>query len=348
MAIGCNWHPWSNNNTKIPFKHFPIPYYFQTPFHHLHPIFHLGLTPYGPQHFFPLCSKVGIPQKISIKLFQLQVMWLLVNLPLIARHLMMRIFHVRDSAPWVMTWHHIAVGAAFGWKSRPLTCWIHASLGGRMSVIVGEAFLFFWGGELKGCVLLRCEAEDAWGWWLERCKSLPKIQRFTVASAIVLSLKSIPDFVWIWVYYYYYYPIFLGEPSSQEQWEMTFCYFLGIFLVVNLASWRWDPKLHHFKVYSFFGFQIYLLAYNTSQHISVYTHICDICQCSIHDLLQSRHPYLRNPSSSGSHHFRECANFQLHGINKTKSLPNALSARCLVIWCRCSTISFYRQRISSS
>lgn len=64
MAIGCNWHPWSNNNTKIPFKHFPIPYYFQTPFHHLHPIFHLGLTPYGPQHFFPLCSKVGIPQKI--------------------------------------------------------------------------------------------------------------------------------------------------------------------------------------------------------------------------------------------------------------------------------------------
>ena len=72
-----------------------------------------------------------------------------------------------------MTWHHIAVGAAFGWKSRPLTCWIHASLGERMSVIVGEALFFFGGGggelkgcvlgELKGCVLLRCEAEDAWG-----------------------------------------------------------------------------------------------------------------------------------------------------------------------------------------
>lgn len=189
------------------------------------------------------------------------------------------------------------------------------------------------------------------GW----CKSLPKIQRFYCGLCYCMVIE---EHTWLCMNlslllllsYIYGWTPFPGTVGND-----FFCYFLGIFLVVNLASGRWDPKLHTIStVYSFLISDIPIYLQYIPTHLSIYvyyffnTHICDICQCSIHDLLQSRHPSLEDPSSSGSHHFRECANFQLHGINKTKSLPNALSARCLVIWCRCSTISFYRQRISSS
>ena len=157
MAIGCNWHPWSNNNTKIPFKHFPIPYYFKLLSIICTQFFTLDWPHMDLNISSPCVLKWVYPKKSSSNCFNCRLcdFWSTFLQSLVILWCAFFTSGIQRLGSWLGTtsqWEQHLVGNRDRWLAG-YTRLLEES----MSVIVGEALFFFFGGG--------CWRVVFWGGW---------------------------------------------------------------------------------------------------------------------------------------------------------------------------------------